>query len=115
MTNTNRGAMILLLCALVCSSLKAQTVEPNSAPIPDPLSQIVNGFSLANQTLPDGVGKLNQLTTNVGFSIEFPLGASISQPAPTLAKFTVNLRAAKVSDLLNKLCDADPVFTWKKN
>ncbi len=116
MKSTVRGTLIFLLCVLGFSSARSQTTNRSSATSPqDPLAQIVGGFTLSNQTLSDGIGRLNQVTADVGFSIEFPLGATIGQPAPTLSKLTMQLPSTKVSDLLDRLCNADPAFTWKKN
>jgi hypothetical protein len=89
------------------SNLTAQTLQ-------DPLKQPVPSLELNNETILDGVAKLNQSTAGVGFAVELPLGRTISAKAPELRRFQVVLAPTTLADILDQFCQLDPTFSWQQ-
>jgi len=79
----------------------------------DPLEQKLGSFSLKAETATDGIAKLSQVTS-IAYSIEFPLGRSISQPAPELKRLNITMGPSTVRQVLDSLCSSDPTFQWRK-
>lgn len=79
-----------------------------------PFLQPVPSVRLSNQTIIDGVALLNQTTTHVAFAIEFPLGKTISAPAPLFRTFDTTIDADTLTGSLNSLCNLDSTFSWQR-
>ena len=79
----------------------------------DPFAQQVPALELTDETITDGIAKLSQLT-NIPYSIEFPLGTTISTSSPQLRRFTTRLGANRLSEMLNRLCELDTTFSWQR-
>jgi len=86
-----------------------------SATLKEPLKQIVPSLELNQETILDGLAKLNQSTTGLGFSVELPLGQTISAQAPKLRSFEVVLPASTLGSVLDQLCHLDPTFAWQQS
>lgn len=93
--------------AFLCSQLVQNVPQ-------DALKQDVPSIELSNETIVDGLAKLNQATTDVAFSIEFPLGRTISDPAPSLSKVAATIQSGSLRDSLDRLCRMDPTFVWQR-
>lgn len=78
------------------------------------MKQAVPSLDLNNETILDGLGKLNQSTTGVGFAVEFPLGQTISAKAPSLRTFQVVLAPNTLSNVLDQLRQLDSTFSWQQ-
>jgi len=78
---------------------------------PDPFHQRVAAIELSGQTVVDGVAILSG-RTGLSVSVEFPLGKTISAPAPFLNTFTVRIDEGTVSQAFDRLCALDGMFTW---
>jgi hypothetical protein len=89
------------------SAAASQTVQ-------DPMKQAIPSVELNNETIIDGLGKINQSTSSVGFSVEFPLGQTISAKAPALRRFQVVLAPNTLASVLDQLCQLDPTFSWQQ-
>ena len=77
----------------------------------DPFQQRIAGIQLNEQSVIDGVAMLSQ-RANVVVSVEFPLGETISGPAPQLRTFNKEIEPGTVSEVLDRLCSLDPTFVW---
>lgn len=78
------------------------------------MEQAVLSLELNNETILDGVGKLNQSTAGVGFAVELPIGPTISAKAPELRRFQVVLAPTTLANILDQLCQLDPTFSWQQ-
>lgn len=107
MVSYKRIVCVAFLMTVVSVELCGQTVSQ------DPFTQQLPALELTDETIPDAIAKLSQLT-NVPYSIEFPLGTTISSPAPQLRRFTTHLNAGDLSEMLAHLCELDPTFSWQR-
>jgi len=82
--------------------------------VQDPMTQAVPSLELNKQTILDGLGKLNQSTSGLGFAVELPLGQTISAKAPALRTFQVVLAPNTLGNALEQLCQLDPTFSWQQ-
>lgn len=108
----NRCALFSAVLFLCSSSLGLCQVQETAAT--DPLKQATPAFRLVNQTVIDGAAQLNQTTSDLAFAVEFPLGKTISAPAPAIATLDATIGSGTLGDALNRLCSLDPTFSWKK-
>ena len=116
-----RQVKILVLISCLAPTLLIGTRQhnaaaqsaPTSQTLQDPLKQAVPSLELNKETILDGLGKLNQSTTGVGFAVELPLGQTISAKAPELRRFEVVLAPTTLANLLDQLCQLDPTFSWQ--
>lgn len=102
--------VVLALSALL--SLISPAQQPKV--VEDPLQQKVGQIELDNQTVVDGIAMLSN-RISVAVSVEFPLGATISSPAPALKLFTERISPGTAAEVLDRLCALDPTFTWVRN
>jgi hypothetical protein len=94
----------------------AQTAfsQQQTVAAPDPFHQQVGEIQLINQDVINGIAMLSR-ATGLATSVEFPLGVTISSPAPSQKTFTVNVEPGTVTEVLNRLCSLDPTFTWVRD
>src|SRR6266404_2322478 len=105
------GCLVCLALALPFGRRQRDPAATSQSP-PNPLKQTAPSLELNNETILDGLGKLNRSTTGVGFAVELPLGQTISAKAPTLRKFQVVLASDTLANVLDQLCALDPTFSW---
>jgi hypothetical protein len=103
---------ILQALWLVSAQAQAQTQERSSIPA-DPFEMRVPSIQLTDQSIVDGVASLSR-STNIAYSVEFPLGPTISTAAPPLKLITAAIPQASVRQMLDELCNLDPTFTWMR-
>lgn len=99
---------VVASCLLALTALTQQL--PQAA---DPLTQRVLQIELDNQTIIDGIAMLSY-STGMAVSVEFPLGTTISGPAPTIRLFSTKVSASTASQMLDRLCALDPTFIWTR-
>jgi hypothetical protein len=104
-----RLALLIFILAQTASSRQ----EPTEA-VSDPFQQQAGGVVLKEQSIVDGVAILSQ-SVGLPVSVEFPLGPTISGPAPPLRTFSTNIASGTVTEVLDRLCALDPTFTWMRN
>jgi hypothetical protein len=102
--------LAILVFALTWKAFAQQ--EP--AATSDPFQQHVAGVGLNDQSIVDGIAMLSR-GTRLPVSVEFPLGVTISGPAPPLKTLTANVGPGTVTEVLDGLCALDPTFTWMRN
>lgn len=102
--------LTVLSFTLVSMAFPRQDVVASS----DPFQQHVAGLVLSEQSIVDGVAMLSR-STGLAVSVEFPLGVTISGPAPPLKTITVNIGPGTVAEVLDRLCALDSTFTWTRN
>lgn len=111
---------LVVVSCLACTVLivtRLQNASTQSIPsqtVQDPLKQAAPSLELNNETILDGLGKLNQSTIGVGFAIEHPLGRTMSDKAPELRRFQVVLAPNTLANILDQLCELDPTFSWQQ-
>jgi hypothetical protein len=96
--------LFCLLASLVCSAQHPDSISAS-------FSRVVPEFSLNDETVFDGLAKLNGIS-DLGFSVEREL---TSREHPTLAaviRFSAKTRNASVRELLDWLCELDPRYVW---
>jgi hypothetical protein len=71
----------------------------------------VPAIELNEQDVIDGIAVLGGIT-GLPISVEFPLGRTISRPAPQLKTFKTRVGPGTVSEVLNELCSVDVSFVW---
>jgi hypothetical protein len=117
-----RQVEVMILVAALASALSVGKRLQNAAAQPpgtpqtlqDPIKQAAPPLELNNETILDGLGKLNQSTTGVGYAVEMPLGQTISAKAPALRRFQVVLAPNTLANVLDQLCQLDPTFSWQR-
>lgn len=102
--------LAILFLALSQMALPQQTTVTAA----DPLQQQLAGLSLNDQDIMDGVAMLSH-TVSFAVSVEHPLGATISKPAPPLKALTIDVGPGSIAQILDQLCASDPTFTWMRN
>lgn len=101
--------------ALMGTRLQTAAQAPGtSQTFQDPMKQAAPSLELNKETILDGLGKLNQSTTGIGFAVEVPLGQTISAKAPALRTFQVVLAPNTLGNVLDQLCQLDPTFSWQQ-
>lgn len=100
------AVLSLLIVVLVCQLYGQEAVVS-----PDAFQRQVPSINLEKQTIVDGAALVGQ-NAGLSVSVEYPLAATISQPAPQLQNFSAILPAGTVSTVLDSLCELDPTFTW---
>ena len=101
---------LLVSCLLALNALSQQLPEASA----DPLQQRAPQIELDNQSIVDGIAMLSY-STGLAVSVEFPLGTTISGPAPTIRLFSTKVSASTASQMLDRLCALDSTFTWTRN
>jgi hypothetical protein len=79
----------------------------------DPFARQVPSFHLTDQSVIDGVAMLSQFT-DIAFAVEFPLGGTISAPAPTPATVNAMVGPTTLGSALDRLCELDRKFSWRR-
>ncbi len=101
------AATIVLLSKIGVS--QQSNIKPN-----DPFQEHVAGIELKEQSVIDGIAMLSH-AGNFAVSVEYPLGKTISEPAPQLKIVTATIGPGTVAEVLDKLCALDTTFIWTKD
>src|SRR5258708_3529909 len=103
-------ATTVLLISLLLEPARCQL--PGAAS-DDPFARRVAAFQLTDQSVVDGVAMLSQIT-DVAFAVEFPLGSTISAPAPAPATVKAMVGPTTLGSALDRLCELDRQFSWRR-
>jgi hypothetical protein len=79
----------------------------------DGFQQRVGPLTLDGQTIGDALAGLSQ-DTSIGFSVEFPLGKRFAEAGPPLRTIVAHVGPGSIHEILDRLCELDPTFTWKR-
>jgi hypothetical protein len=77
----------------------------------DAFGQSVPGMKLTDEPITNGVAQLGQIG-NVAVAVEYPLGNTISAPAPPLVLVTGTFGPGTLASALDALCSLDQTFAW---
>jgi hypothetical protein len=107
----------ILFCANLCLALPSGGQKNSDPPAPvsakaDLLAQRIDSVNLENEYFAQGVAKLNMLTRDVGFTIEFLPGTLTSGPPPD-PKLKSSIQNVTLEKALDWLCALDPRYSWK--
>ncbi len=105
-----RLAMCVLFLCLFVTSVRCQVPATTQG---DPFSQPVPALKLVDQSIVDGVAQLGEIT-NVAVAVEFPLGGTISAPAPPLTLVRGTVGPGTLANVLDALCSLDQTFAWDR-
>jgi len=109
--------MKILVCygifwlSVLCPASGQVQGQEQSRTLVDPFEMRVAGVQLRDQSIVDGVASLSQ-STDIAFSIEFPLGTTIAAAAPAVKVVTATVPSGTVREVLDRLCGLDSSFTW---
>jgi hypothetical protein len=92
----------------------ARIASSQQAAPADPFQERLAGIELNDQSIVDAVAMLSR-SAGLPVSVEFPLGLTISGPAPALKTVTAHVAPGTVSEVLDRLCLLDPTFTWVRD
>jgi hypothetical protein len=110
-----QGKRESLKCAATILVLTALSAPQQAAPQKeDPFNEHLPGIEVKDQSIIDGVAMLSH-SASLAVSVEYPLGATISRPAPKPKTVTAEVGPGTASQLLDNLCELDPTFTWERN
>jgi hypothetical protein len=79
----------------------------------DPFRQAVPALQLKDQSIVDGVAQLGQIG-DLAVAVEFPLGSTISAPAPPPTMVTGTVGPGTLASALDALCSLDQAFAWQR-
>jgi len=108
-TYLKRIAISSLAVVLLGRGLGQAPTERN-----DVFLQRVGAVGLNDQSIVDGIAMLSG-EAGLAVSVEYPLGATISGPAPPLRTFNAKVGPGTVSETLDRLCAIDPTFVWTRD
>jgi hypothetical protein len=109
-TDAARSLFKLLSTLGVLLILQAHALQTPPAPS-DPFLQKTPGFALDHQTIVDGIAKLSE-ETDIPYSVEFPLGRTISGSASRLKSLNARIPSNTLVAVLDQLCQLDGSFAW---
>jgi hypothetical protein len=104
-------ALIGILSVFAIASPHYAGEKPNQPTIRDPVDQVVGVLELHDQTLLDGLAKLNAVT-DLGYSVELILKEQISSPDVVNPKFTGRIENATLRNALDWLVQLDGRYSW---
>jgi len=110
-TFTYRNVFVYLIALFSASQIILTQGQP---PVPvDPFQLRAPGIGLKDQSIVDGIAALSQ-SSDVAYSMEFPLGATISAASPPVKTVTATIEPGTIREVLDKLCVLDQTFTWTR-
>lgn len=105
--------VLFVTCPMIVQYQVFQLWSQSFSQAADPFESHVPSITLKDQSILDAIAALGP-NSNIAFSIEFPLGTTISSDAPPLRKLDDTIAAGTVAEVLDRLCTIDPTFTWIK-
>jgi hypothetical protein len=89
------------------------SAQAPGTPTGDLFEQRVGGVRLEDQSIVAGIVSVTR-SVGLPLSIEYPLGMKVSGPEPQLKTATASVGPGTVAQVLDRLCDLDPTFTWTR-
>ena len=100
-----------LWTAVPCTASRQQT--PGSS-YRRPLTQKIASLTLSQETIFDGIAKLNQIT-DLPYSIELALKPTRQSPDISNPTFTAEIQGKTLREALDWLCTLDPRYAWSSD